>query len=486
MKRKISVLIITVLGVALLLLILKLVFLLVAKPKVTVNYVTEYNKIARPQNYDPCQNAAPYYQKAFDVFVNISDENLRMRCSLGYVDWPTDFNNSEQAVLAQWSASNSQAFEFFKIATNKPYYWVERKGEKLDFIADGNCFAAIMLSELAPFRELTKAILWDAKIKAVKGQFPPAFENILNCYKAGSQKCYSNFLEVDQGNGLEIKKDAAKSAIMILNKSGATIESNVLKSFQDALQANIDNDTYVPSLRAEKFFLYDALQRIFLDDGKGNGRLSWRIGWDVVSLCTDFDSKWSSAWRTDAGHLKGRLNCFFGPTRKEIAEQIEQVFAISDQVMTKTPWQIKNEGHDYFQEIKNINNSNFLLENVGKSPKGIFDIYYKTKAQTDALFVVLSILRYKMDMGQFPETLENLVAKGYLRSILEDPYSNSSPVYKVTQKGFTLYSVGENFKDDRGVSTSDDIVFWPPTEPLKILINRRQKDCNQPPQEYSE
>ncbi|MHB0946139.1 MAG: hypothetical protein ACYC3B_03095 [Sedimentisphaerales bacterium] len=480
MKHKIYILIITVLGIALLLLILKLVFLLAAKPKVTVNYVTEYNKIARPQNYDPCQNAASYYQKAFDVFVNISDENLRMRCSLGYIDWPTDFNNSEQTVLEQWLASNSQAFEFFKIAANKPYYWVERKGEKLDFIADGNCFAAIMLSELAPFRELTKAILWDAKINAVKGQFQSAFEDILNCYKAGNQKCGSNMLLVDQVNGLEIKKDAAISAIMILNKSETTIENKVLKSFQEALQANIDNDTYVPSIKAEKFFLYDALQRMFLEDGKGNGKLSWRIGWDVVSLCTDFDSKWSSAWRTDAGNLKGRLNCFFGPTRKEIAEQIEKVIAISDQMMTKTPWRIKNEEHDYFQEIKNINNSNFLLENIGKNPKGIFDVYYKTKAQTNALFVVLSILRYKVDIGQFPETLENLVAKGYLYSILQDPYSNSSLAYKITQNGFTLYSVGENFKDDECAPASDDIIFWPPIKALK------EKETNQPPQKYSE
>ena len=53
-------------GLLLALLILKIVLFLTAKPKVTVDYVAEYNKIARPQNYDPNDNAAPYYQKAFD------------------------------------------------------------------------------------------------------------------------------------------------------------------------------------------------------------------------------------------------------------------------------------------------------------------------------------------------------------------------------------------------------------------------------------
>jgi hypothetical protein len=398
-----------------------------------------------------------------------------MRCEYGCIDWPTDFNNAEQTLLEKWLASNSQAFEFFKVAVNKPYYWIERKGEKLDFIADGNCFATITIQELSPFRELTKAIPWDAKVNAVKGKFPSAFEDILNCYKAGSHKCCPNLLLVEQVNGLEIKKDAAKSAIIILNKSGTTIESKVLKSFQETLMSEIAVDTYVPSIRTEKFFLYDALQRMFLDNGKGNGRLSWQIGWGIVIPTTDLmneKSEWSS--------LKWRLDCFTGPTRKEIAEQIEQVFAISDQIMTKTPWQIKNEGHDYFHEIENINNSNFFLEAIGKSPKEIFDIYYKTKAQTDALVVVLSILRYKIDTGQFPETLENIVAKGYLRSIPNDPYSNSSLVYKITQDVFTLYSVGENFKDDGCVSASDDIVFWPPTEILK------EKEADYPPQKRSE
>ena len=118
-----------VIGLLLALLILKIAFFLTAKPKVTVDYVAEYNKITRPANYDPNDNAAPYYQKALDVFVKVPYERGGMEryLALTGIYWPADLDNSERAYLESWLASNSQALEYFKIAANKPYYWLEKQ-----------------------------------------------------------------------------------------------------------------------------------------------------------------------------------------------------------------------------------------------------------------------------------------------------------------------------------------------------------------------
>jgi len=456
----------------------KFILIITASPKITVDYVAEYNKFARPQNYDPNDNAAPYYQKAFDAYVDIPDE-LPIAQWKPYTGWPTDFNSSEQVLLEQWLTSNSQAFEFFKIAVNKPSYWLERQ------VRDTNLPFDIMLPELATLRELTRALIWDAKVKVIKEQFQPALENVLDCYKAGSHKCRSNLLLTDQHNGLEIKQAAIKSTLIILDKSKSTIASKVLKSFQDAFMSELAEDNYVPSMQAEKFFLYDGLQWMFLDNGKGTGRLSWRICWGYVDTCSDLSSGWQTKWL----NLKRRLSCFIGPTRNETAEQIEQVIAISDQMMTKTPWQVKNESRNYLTEIKNIKNSNLFLDmgTTNIDPKGTFYLYYNTKVRTEALVAVLAILRFKADTGRFPETLNDLVSKDYLRAIPQDPYSNSSLIYKISEDNFILYGVGENFKDDGGKQKTDDIVFWPPRErPNNIDSNLPIQETNQPSQKLSE
>jgi len=448
------------LGILLVLLILKIALLLTAKPKITVDYVAEYNRTSRPQDYDPNDNAAPYYQKAFDAFVDMPRELRRL-----YTNWPTDFNEGDQNTLRKWVASNEQAFGHFRDACRKPYYWLERKSEK------DNSVVGIMLTELHTFRELTRALLWDAKIKAIQGQFQLVFENILTCYSAGRHKCRPNLFLVDQHNGLRIRKEAIDSALVILNNTN--VEDKALGFFQNALQSKLNTDDYVPSIQTEKYLLYDAIQRTFIENGKGTGRLAWRAGWYIEMFC----GKWNNF------RIRRRLHaCFTGPTRNEIVGQIERVLTISDQVMAKTPWQIKNQAYDYVDEIEKINNSNWFFQILGISPKSTFNLYHKTTAQTEALITVLAIFRFNNAKGYLPETLDDLVSTGYLKAVPSDPYSNGPLVYKRTEVNFKLYSIGEDFSDDDGAIeinnkerqkpgfkgtiivphvNSPDIVYWP-------------------------
>jgi len=116
-----------------------------------------------------------------------------------------------------------------------------------------------------------------------------------------------------------------------------------------------------------------------------------------------------------------------------------------------------------------------LFAILGYGWSGIYHQYYKEKAQTEALITVLAILRYKNDAGQFPQTLDVLAAKDYLRSVPSDPYSGNSLIYKLTDDGFNLYSVGKDFTDNGGCIDKNqvfmkeislhldtpDIVYWP-------------------------
>jgi len=138
------------------------------------------------------------------------------------------------------------------------------------------------LPDRVQLHELTKTLIWDAKLKATKGKFQIAFENILGCYRAGKHKCQRNLLLMEQHVGLRIKKDAVHGVLVILDRS--KIESEALKFFQNALQAGLDNDAYVPSIQTEKYFLYDELQRTFIDNGKGTGRLAFNVNLEYITL----------------------------------------------------------------------------------------------------------------------------------------------------------------------------------------------------------
>jgi hypothetical protein len=73
-------------------LLIKILLLVTGAPTISVDYVAEYSKITRPADYEPNQNAAPYYEKAFDAFFGMS----RLLQSCRQV-WPDDMNDTEQS-----------------------------------------------------------------------------------------------------------------------------------------------------------------------------------------------------------------------------------------------------------------------------------------------------------------------------------------------------------------------------------------------------
>jgi hypothetical protein len=319
-----------------------------------------------------------------------------------------------------------------------------------------------MTPELSPLLQLKTAVIWNAKLNAFKGMPQSAFESILDCYRTGRQKCAPN--SMGQRIGLRFKNDALQNALIILGNM--EIANPTLKFLQNALQKELNDDTYVPDVSNEKLRLYDTLQRMFLDNGKGTGRLAWTTGPIIYPIIDD-------SGRHDNLRLK---NCFTGPTRNEIAGQIEQLITISGQVMAKTPLQIQSESYDYFAKIEEINKSSLFFEMMGFSPRGIFDQHHKTKARGRALITILAALRFKADTGQFPESLEKLVSAGYLQALPYDPYSSGPLVYKLTEDSFKLYSVGVDLSDNGGMANfeqisspntystnapSKDIVYWP-------------------------
>ncbi|GAI42251.1 unnamed protein product, partial [marine sediment metagenome] len=118
-KKKTSRLKVVLIILALLfsLLVLKVILLITAKPTISVDYLSEFNRISKPADYDPNQNAAPYYQKAFDVLNSMSPDRQdiwRVR--------PADMNDSQIEFLESWLESNSEALGYLKQAVQKPYY----------------------------------------------------------------------------------------------------------------------------------------------------------------------------------------------------------------------------------------------------------------------------------------------------------------------------------------------------------------------------
>jgi hypothetical protein len=264
--------------------------------------------------------------------------------------------------------------------------------------------------------------------------------------------------------------------------------------------------------------LYDNLQRSFIDNGKGTGRIAWSTS------KVDFPPTLPNEWLESIMDLIGRFyNCLMGPTRNEMEKLIE-LNNLIDKMMAKTPWEISASeewSNNYYKEIQKIWDREKisigmqLFCRMGHAictpvPKNwpLFNLYHETKAKTEALITTLAILRFKNDYNRLTETLVKLVSEGYLKSLPRDPYNNGPLTYEIAclaedsesrREGddFILYSVGKDFIDDGGVfkrwvgpvfgptkETTSDIIYWPVESLDKAQYEEIQKQTYERAREF--
>jgi type II secretory pathway pseudopilin PulG len=89
----------------------------------------------------------------------------------------------------------------------------------------------------------------------------------------------------------------------------------------------------------------------------------------------------------------------------------------------------------------------------------------RIEQQQDNLILAFALQWYRRDHGRYPDKLEALATK-YLKQIPQDLFSGRPLIYRPSEKGYLLYSVGINGKDDGGRGYGDD----PPGDDLVVRM----------------
>jgi hypothetical protein len=425
-----------------------------------VDYVAELNKLGmagRSENL----NAAPFYQKAIDLYVKGSEEQTKLVSKKG---WPADFPAGEQQLLREWVQSNSQALSQLELGSKKPYCWFQLSSP------DGTVYA-ILIWSLTEYRSLGRAITVRAKFSAAEGNIDKALTDIVTCYRCGMHRQMGGpKILVEQLVGIAVRALAVQTAFDILDRTKPN--KDLLAALQRQMEGLSTNESYIPDFRADKFTVLDIIQRIFTDDGKCDGQI------DMPSANAILPTAVSMSMSEGAGGVSGGTfeSLMRGLRRRQTTETEEKFYKYLELASRKSPWQWKAENVE--QEIQKIAKENALVGMFCPLSPRIAQVFARCRADSYGLITTLALLRYKADKGQFPDKLDELVSAGYLNILRSDPFSGR-PVggrpfaYKRVGEDFTLYSFGTNLKDDGGKlglnikgqptrwADDGDAVFWP-------------------------
>ena len=225
--------------------------------------------------------------------------------------------------------------------------------------------------------------------------------------------------------------------------------------------------------------MYDEIQRCFTGDRLGGLRGG--------ALCMEGVRQLAALGEIGSLHFSDFLDIdiwrpalhilFTHPDRRESIQMTNDYWSFCKGMAGKSPAQIRYESIDIDQEAMKIVKGNILLEILMPAVNKVFEHGYRNRAEVEATVAIVAIIRYEKEKGVYPESLIELVESGYLKEVPIDPFSDEPLVYRRTESGFTLYSVGLDFEDDGGLAeiktsgrhkgevilwhSENDSVFWP-------------------------
>jgi hypothetical protein len=439
-------------------LIIYIAWFLSGKPAITTDYIAEVNRLVRPVA-DESLNAMPLFDEAVAASPNLTDRNAAF--------WKkpyADMNETEKETISEIVQRYSASLQLIEQGIQKPYCWPEYT-TKPD--SDGSMMA-VLLPNLTGFRSLARILCFRAQIQAAGGQYNEAFNSLITCYRFGRLIKQGKKTLVEQLVGIAVEATAIGNMRQIMQHY--EIEAPLLAQFQQEFEKAGADEDFKTNMLIEKFYMYDEIQRCFTD-GLGGGHLyikqlmslfdSEPVGLPLVELLFS-----GEGWRILFAH----------PNKAQTKEQADALYDFIEETSKMTPAQLhkqREKGLDLNEQVKSMISGNIFLNNLMPAFGAVHKIDYRIKTDIQSVPVITAALRYKADTGQYPQDLTQFKQAGYITEIPIDPFSDKPLVYKKTDEGFILYSVGLDFKDDGGVlgtnsegqktiwADEGDAVFWP-------------------------
>ncbi len=120
--------------------------------------------------------------------------------------------------------------------------------------------------------------------------------------------------------------------------------------------------------------------------------------------------------------------------------------------LTEKPyWQVNKELEKIDKDIKNLPDNEIFSKSTLPAIVRVYMLEARTDAQLGAAEIAIANKIYKTKHGEYVESLSQLSPE-ILPTTPLDPFTGKDYIYKKKEKGFIVYSLGENLKDDGGIS----------------------------------
>ena len=326
----------------------------------------------------------------------------------------------------------------------------------------GRSTVGTLLPHTQAFRTMARVLIVDNRLAVVEEDPDRAVENIQTILGFARQQHNEPFL-VGNLVANALVKMACADIEELLTEHPTFLSDEHLRNLSKMLEQYDGLST--PDLTGENVIYKDLLQRIFTDDGNGDGRLT-PAGIEILTMMRAWQgdqSQWVSKlpWyqQSHIGRtISGPVLMLTAPTRKEIEamskENLEDV-----ETRFEIPWweddfaDIDKRFEETSKDMEFGDSWKMMTPNLGQ----VRASYQRTIAEVDAARLGIAVHRFHNKNKRWPKSLDELnfdavpldrVTGEPLRFLVRKHEESTDEL----QETLVIYSVGDDRDDDQGTA----------------------------------
>jgi len=416
---------------------------------VSVDYLAKFNEMRKPEGYDPNEDGTDLYVQACSAAEGWSVPDFGIPGVR--IPWPGDLNDADLKQVRNWLAQNNETMKLAEESVAKKHCWLKRDSK-------GGYLLAILLPELGGVKNLTYAFAWRGKVKAFDGDAAGGLRDTMLPSQLGCAADCKGATIIEWLVGTAVSGMCNAGALDIAAHTNLT--SRELADLAAEIERIDSLYTAGPPTDAENLTFYDVVQRTFTDNGHGDGRPIRRQVRELMPL--------ASAGAGPGGVVSTMLSRIWPmyrlESRKATLARWDRVMEANKRLMAMEPWQVAADANKPWKQLEKEASANTVVQMLMGSWERIAVLNGRHTVSVRGTLAAIAVLRYSCDKGGLPHDWGQVVAGGYLKEIPIDSFSGQPLVFRMTGDEFTVYSVGQDGKDDGGTDRKSDIVVWPVEE----------------------
>lgn len=336
----------------------------------------------------------------------------------------------------------------------------------------------ILLNYSHPLCHFAQMLRLDAELAAEQNHAAQVYDDVNACLDIANQ-FHSQPMLLDDMASWRIFRSTTSLLGWILTEYPSIFSDQQLQSLAQRLTTYGDGHNLVPRLASERMAFDDVVQRVYSDDGQGDGIFLYHLMQQLLSgqSAADAQSKLLAPYATSQY-----------PSRSEVVERFRRIIDDAERMCMLPLWECTElPVTDTLHAIEEEEPKYVLFDLLLPSVEAAYRAAQDTCQERDAAIVVIALIRFHLHEGSWPETLEALIPK-YLSLVPPDRFSGESLKYRIVDGQPLLYSVGLDRVDDGGnpmqadcttawaswkplpsesgstASPDGDLILWPPLE----------------------